>query len=90
MCLHSSEEMQLAELRSVVASIVKQSNQDWHSVRQQLLWLRDWQEDQSDSDWDEQSTHHGLFWKVSRDTVEIEILKALLGTRGEPCSCYTT
>ncbi|KAJ5625674.1 hypothetical protein N7510_001983 [Penicillium lagena] len=81
MCLHSSEDMQLAELRSVMASIVKQSSQDWHSVRQQLLWLRDWQDDQSDSDWTEHSTYHGLFWRVSRDTVETEILKALLGTR---------
>ncbi|KAJ5818639.1 hypothetical protein N7474_004230 [Penicillium riverlandense] len=81
MCLHSSEDMQLAELRSVVASIVKQSSQDWHAVRQQLLWLRDWQEDQSDSNSDVHSTHHGLFWRVSRDTIEIEILKALLGSR---------
>ncbi|KAJ5894185.1 Secretory pathway Sec39 [Penicillium taxi] len=82
-CLHSSEDMQMAELKNVVASAVKQtrSQQDWQVVRQQLLWLRDWQVGPSDSGWDEPSTHQGLFWRVSRDTVEMEILKALLGAR---------
>lgn len=89
-CLHSSEEMQMAELRNVVASTVKQSRsrQDWEVVRQQLLWLQDWQAEHSDSGWDEPSTHHGLFWKISRDTVETEILKALLGARGKLYATY--
>ncbi|KAJ5678978.1 hypothetical protein N7462_007222 [Penicillium macrosclerotiorum] len=82
-CLHSGEGAQLAELKSVVASTVQQSRskQDWHLVRQQLLWLRDWQADHSDNGWDEPSTHHGLFWRLSRGIIEIEILKALLGAR---------
>ena len=84
-CLHSSEEVQLAELRSVITSIgnTSRSTQGWQAIRQQLLWLRDWQSGQSDSGWDEPSTHHGLFWRVSRDSVEVEILKALLGVRGK-------
>lgn len=84
LCLHSSEEMQLAELKSVVSSSIKQqrSRQNWELVRLQLLWLRDWQEEHSDNGWDDPSTHHGLFWQISRDTVETEILKALLSTRG--------
>lgn len=83
-CLHSGEEMQLAELKSVVSSAVKQqrSRQNWELVRLQLLWLRDWQAEHSDNEWDEPSTHHGLFWRISRDMVETEILKALLSARG--------
>lgn len=84
MCLHSNEDMQMAELQAVVASMVKQprSNEGWEIARQQLLWLRDWQAEHSDNGWDEPSTHHGLFWRISRDAVEIEILKALLGAKG--------
>ncbi|KAJ5615574.1 hypothetical protein N7537_000688 [Penicillium hordei] len=83
MCLHSTEEMQLAELKSVVNSTVKQPNvnQDWSMVRQRLLWLRDWQAEQSDNAWDEPSPYHGLFWRIPHDTVETEILKALLAAK---------
>ncbi|KAJ5740381.1 hypothetical protein N7493_000253 [Penicillium malachiteum] len=82
-CLHSTQEIQMAELQSVVASMVKQpkSYQDWQKVRQDLLWLRDWQTEKSDNGWEEPSTHHGLFWQISRDTVETETLKALLGAK---------
>ncbi|KAJ5748287.1 uncharacterized protein N7511_009983 [Penicillium nucicola] len=82
MCLHSTEEMQLAELKSVVNSTVKQprSYQEWQSVRERLLWLRDWQAEQSEG-WDEPSPYHGLFWRIPRETVETEILKALLAAK---------
>ncbi|KAJ5084528.1 hypothetical protein NUU61_009107 [Penicillium alfredii] len=82
-CLHSNEELQLAEFKKVVKSTAKQprSNEDWQEVRQQLLWLRDWQADRSESGWDEPASHHGLFWRVPGDTIETEILKALLGVR---------
>jgi hypothetical protein len=83
-CLHSNEEIQLAELKSVVSSAVKQqrSRQNWETVRLQLLWIRDWQAEPSDNGWDKPSSHHGLFWRISRDTVETEILTALLSARG--------
>ncbi|KAJ5945526.1 hypothetical protein N7454_002365 [Penicillium verhagenii] len=83
MCLHSNEDMQMAELQAVVASTVKQprSKENWQIARQHVLWLRDWQAEHSDNGWDEPSSHHGLFWKLSRDTVETEILKALLSAR---------
>ncbi|KAJ5163006.1 uncharacterized protein N7500_004836 [Penicillium coprophilum] len=83
MCLHSTEEMQLAELKSVIDSAVKQSNanQDWSMIRQRLLWLQDWQAEHSDNAWDEPSPYHGLFWRISHDTVEVEILKALLAAK---------
>ncbi|CAI7637165.1 unnamed protein product [Penicillium manginii] len=81
LCLFSSEELQLTELRNVVGSTVAQtrSRQQWEAVREQILWLQDWQAGQSDNGWDEPSTHQGLFWRVPRDTVETEVLKALLG-----------
>lgn len=84
-CLHGNEETQLTELKAVMASTAKQSRskQDWQTVRQQLLWLRDWQADHSDSGWDEPSTHHGIFWRIPREIVETEILKTLLGAKGE-------
>ncbi|KAJ5309769.1 MAP kinase kinase MKK2/SSP33 [Penicillium atrosanguineum] len=83
MCLHSTEEMQMVELNNLVASIVKQprSKEQWQEVREQLLWLRDWQAEHSDNGWDEISTHHGLFWRISKDAIETEILKALLVAR---------
>ncbi|CAG7924002.1 unnamed protein product [Penicillium olsonii] len=83
-CLHSSQEMQLAELKSVVESTVKQPrpSQDWPMVRQRLLWLRDWQSEEPESAWDEGSSpYHGLFWRVPRETVETEILQAMLAAK---------
>ncbi|KAJ5208298.1 hypothetical protein N7449_002677 [Penicillium cf. viridicatum] len=90
MCLHSTEDMQLAELKSVVNSTVKQPNvnQDWPMVRQRLLWLRDWQAEQSDNAWDEPSPYHGIFWRIPRDTVETEILKALLSAKEYQLAIY--
>jgi hypothetical protein len=84
MCVHSTEDMQIAELKSVINSTVKQprSYQEWQSVRERLLWLRDWQAEQSEG-WDEPSPYHGLFWRIPRDAVETEILKALLAARGK-------
>ncbi|KAJ5678137.1 uncharacterized protein N7477_003770 [Penicillium maclennaniae] len=82
-CLHNTEEMQIAELNNLIASIVKQprSKEEWQKVREQLLWLREWQAEHPDNGWDEPSTHHGLFWRVSKEAIETEILKALLGAR---------
>jgi hypothetical protein len=85
LCLHSTEDMQLAELRSTVSSIAKQATpgRDWKKVREQLLWLRDWQAKQPEQNVDRPPCH-GLFWKVSRDTVETEVLRALLEAKGKP------
>lgn len=85
-CLHSTQEMQLTELKSAVESTVKQSRspQDWSMVRQKLLWLRDWQPIEPENAWDEPSSpYHGLFWRVPRETVETEILKAMLAAKGK-------
>lgn len=76
MCLHSTEDMQLLDLRSVIASTTRQTKtRDWMVIREQLLWLRNWQS--------ERPEHHGLFWRVPLDVVETEVLKALLEANGE-------
>ncbi|GJP98290.1 hypothetical protein CBS63078_1208 [Aspergillus niger] len=78
-CLLNNQETQLFELRSVIASVVRQarSGHDWSKTRQQLLWLRDWQADHTENTSD-RPDYHGLFWRVPQDVVEAEILKALL------------
>jgi hypothetical protein len=91
LCLHSDEDMQLAELHSTVSSIARQAapGRDWKKVREQLLWLRDWQGKQSEQKVDRPPCH-GLFWKVSRDTVETEVLKALLEAKGKVACRFAT
>ncbi|KAL2821125.1 Sec39 domain-containing protein [Aspergillus granulosus] len=80
-CLHSNEDMQLFELRSLMAAIGQQakSGRDWRTVRQQILWLRDWKSvtDRSESNPD----FHGLFWRAPQDVLEAEILKVFLEVR---------
>ncbi|PWY95773.1 secretory pathway Sec39 [Aspergillus sclerotioniger CBS 115572] len=81
-CLLNNEETQLHELRSVITSVVRQAKagRDWSKTRQQLLWLRDWQGDHTEDSADDH-VRHGLFWRVPRNIVEAEILKALLEVR---------
>ncbi|OJJ47614.1 hypothetical protein ASPZODRAFT_141199 [Penicilliopsis zonata CBS 506.65] len=78
-CLHGHEDLQLLELKNVISSITQntRSRRDWTKVRQQLLWLRDWQT-LADQD---RPAYHGLFWRVPRQTVEAEILKAMLAAK---------
>lgn len=85
LCLFSGEELQLAELKNVMNSTIAQprSRQQWEAAREQILWLRDWQADQSESGWDEPSGHQGLFWRLPLATIETEVLKAFLGARGK-------
>ncbi|KAL5001520.1 Sec39 domain-containing protein [Aspergillus recurvatus] len=77
-CLHSNQDMQLYELRSVMASIAQsKSGRDWRIVRQKLLWLRDWKAETEMTSGSERSCH-GLFYRVPLGTLEAEILKVLL------------
>ncbi|KAE8391307.1 Sec39 domain-containing protein [Aspergillus alliaceus] len=81
-CLHSTQDIQLLELRNVISSIVRQtkSSHVWKDVRQQILWLQHWGSGKADGK-ENSSNCHGLFWRVSNDVVEAEILKALLEIR---------
>lgn len=81
-CLHSNEDMQLYELRGVMASIAQaRSGQDWITVRRKLLWLRDWKAEAGKSSSNDSSCH-GLFYRVPLEILEAEILKVLLEVRG--------
>ncbi|KAL4871753.1 hypothetical protein BDV12DRAFT_163777 [Aspergillus spectabilis] len=81
-CLHSNEDMQLFELRGVMASIAQQTKpcRDWKTVRQTLLWLRDWKSE-TDRPAESYPSCHGLFYRVPLNIVEAEILKVLLEVR---------
>lgn len=82
MCLHGNAETQSWEVNTVLDMIVKQPRpgQDWRKIREQILWLRDWRGSENTSEKTDEC--HGLFWKVSRVRVEIEILKAMATTGG--------
>ncbi|KAL4787651.1 Sec39 domain-containing protein [Aspergillus varians] len=80
-CLHSNQDMQLFELRGVMASITQaKSGQNWRTVRQKLLWLRDWNSETGRSA-ESAPNCHGLFYRVPLDVMEAEILKVLLEVR---------
>ena len=84
--LYDREDRQRLELQSILTSITKYAKPgpDWRKIRERFLWLRDWK-----------AGHHlggvessgpgcyGLFWRVSKEVVEAEILKAMLAARGK-------
>jgi hypothetical protein len=82
MCLHGNAETQSWEVNAILDMIVKQPKpgQDWRKIRKQILWLRDWRGSNHTSEKTDEC--HGLFWRVSRVRVEIEILKAMVTTGG--------
>jgi hypothetical protein len=84
-CLQSSDDAQSRELRGVVNAIANQPNpgRDWSRIREQILWLRDWQGTSPYSPTDSKRDYHGLFWRMSREMVETDILKAMLDVRGQ-------
>ncbi|GAM39196.1 hypothetical protein TCE0_034f10538 [Talaromyces pinophilus] len=80
MCLHGNAETQSWEVNAVLDMIVKQPKpgQEWRKIRKEILWLRDWRG--SENTFEKTDECHGLFWRVSRVGVEIEILKAMVIT----------
>lgn len=81
-CLHGNAETQSWEINAVLDMMIKQPKpgREWKKVRDQILWLRDWRGSNNTSEKTDEC--HGLFWRVSRVRVEIEILKALVTTGG--------
>lgn len=73
MCLHSTADMQLSELRNVMASILRTKG-DWEVICRQLVWL---------CEWNGRQDYHGLYWRIPRDALDMEILKILLEAKGE-------
>jgi hypothetical protein len=81
-CLHSNQDMQLYELRSMMTSVAQsRSGRDWRTVRQKLLWLRDWKAE-TERTTESERCCHGLFFRVPLSTIEAEILKILLEVKG--------
>lgn len=59
----------------------------WIRARNEILWLRDWgAEDESPSEEDQYCT--GIFGRLSREFLEVEILKALLAHTRTYCTFY--
>ncbi|KAL8693783.1 MAG: hypothetical protein Q9224_003689, partial [Gallowayella concinna] len=79
-------EEQVEELRKTLQKIPVRTrdNASWAEVRQEILWLRDWQYEASETETDGQGTFCGVFCKIKRVDVEVELLRALLRA-----SCYT-
>ncbi|KAI4268902.1 MAG: hypothetical protein LQ337_007580 [Flavoplaca oasis] len=59
-------------------------NSSWAEVREHILWLRDWRYENFNSDVSGEEPLLGVFCRIPRVDVEVEILKALLRA-----SCYT-
>lgn len=85
-CLHGNAETQSWVVNAVLDMIVKQPKpgQEWKKIREQILWLRDWRGSFNPSEKADEC--HGLFWRVSRVRVEIDILKAMVTTGGMSCT----
>ena len=85
LALFGSEVEQKEELRKTLHSIstvkVKDDN-TWKTIRQQLLWLQDWEITIRSQGQDESIEQQGVFCKIGKVSLEKDILKAFLnGTR---------
>lgn len=83
-CLFSNEKAQLFQFRDVVGTLATEPRhgRDWQRCRKQLLWLRTWQDGSEFDELDaKQREGHGIFWRIPRTTLEMEILKAMLTAR---------
>ncbi|KAL8671503.1 MAG: hypothetical protein Q9168_003995 [Polycauliona sp. 1 TL-2023] len=79
-------EEQLEELHKTLQKVPirTRDNGSWAEVRQQVLWLRDWWYEPSGPNIADEETLSGVFCRIRRVEVEVELLKALLRA-----SCYT-
>jgi len=80
--LFSTASDQIAELRKTLHKLKSEKMDEpvWASVRRQLLWLRDWEEQSNDST----KEPRGTFNKISATQLEKEILRAIVDG-----GCYT-
>lgn len=90
LCLFSTEDVQKEQLKRCVRGISQRPKNDdkaWIQARKQLLWLWRWGLEEESLGPDEPSagSAHGLFGRVGRKFLEMEVLKALLnGSRTCP------
>ncbi|KAL9052912.1 MAG: hypothetical protein Q9206_004124, partial [Seirophora lacunosa] len=78
-------EEQMNELHKTLQKVPVKTRDDsaWAAVRQQILWLRDWQFQASGMGHGDGKESMGIFGKVKQMDAEVEILRALLRA-----SCY--
>ncbi len=76
----SNREEQLGELHKTLqkVSLSARDKDSWPLVRDQILWLRDWQYHASLTREIVQEDSLGIFGRLSRVDVEVELLKAIL------------
>lgn len=79
-------EEQLEELHKTLQKVPVRTrdNGSWAEVRQQILWLRDWRYESSGQHLSDEETLSGIFCRIGRLDVEVELLKALLRAS---CKC---
>ena len=82
----SRREEQMEELHKTLQRIPVRTrdNASWAEVRQQILWLRDWRYNTSEPNISEGETLLGVFCRIGRVDVEVELLRALLRAS---CKC---
>lgn len=75
LALFGTEEDQVAELRKTLYTLKgeKMDEKLWASIRRQMLWLRNW-EHQAHG----QEEPRGVFSKVAKTDVEVELLRAMI------------
>lgn len=78
---------QRAEFHKFIARAtenVKQDDKYWIRIRNEVLWLRDWGTESSNTTADNSKTGRGPFGKLSIEFLEQHILEALLNTSRTP------
>lgn len=76
----SNREEQMNELHKTLqkVSVPTRDEESWAQVRHQILWLRDWQYQASATSKVDQKDSLGVFGRLSRIDVEVELLRAIL------------
>lgn len=87
LAIFEGESEQLAELRRLLHGIQARTRdeQTWEEVRHQVLWLHQWKQ-RPPGQRRPAANCCGLFHKVSSETVEAELLKAMLANSCKPFS----
>ncbi|KAL9027208.1 MAG: hypothetical protein Q9196_004241, partial [Gyalolechia fulgens] len=85
LAIFSRREDQMDELHKTLQKIpVKTRDEDsWAKVRHHILWLRDWRYQASEGSSEGKAGSLGVFGKIERVDLEVELLRALLRA-----SCY--
>ncbi|KAL9597690.1 MAG: hypothetical protein Q9179_004176 [Wetmoreana sp. 5 TL-2023] len=86
MALFGRREEHMEELRKTLQKVPFRTREEnaWAEVRQWVLWLRDWQYQADDNASHDREGSLGVFCKIKRVDVEIELLRAFLRA-----SCYS-